>query len=101
MTTYGWRDRNWTKDEVLSWFGDRGISLRPKELKKWHWENGKLWFVVAGTDTYDISDTDDGYADLTYTHRDDQSSIGMFELYDSRPIGKTPLAAKAVADAGK
>lgn len=91
MATYGWRDRNWTKEEVLSWFGDRGIEIPSSSLKKWFWRNGQLWYVVKGKQLNDISETDDGYVDLTKTHRDNKSSISVFELETSLRIEQTPL----------
>ena len=83
----------WTKTQVLSWFGDRGKSIKPSHLKKWHWEDRKLFYVIdsGGTNMY-IVDTEKGMADLTYTHRKDGSSIIIFELYDELPIESTPLA---------
>jgi hypothetical protein len=39
---------NWTKKEVLDWFGDRGIHIKASALKKWLWRDNKLYFIIRG-----------------------------------------------------
>lgn len=36
----------WSKQQVLNWFGDRGVHLKWSELKRHHWAAGRLYFVV-------------------------------------------------------
>lgn len=84
-----------TKDDVLRWFGDRGVFLNPKWLKKWSWEGQRLWFVINGADDFcEACDTEPGLVDYTYTHRDDGSPILIYELYDSVPMAESPFAKK-------
>lgn len=49
-----------------------------------------MWFVVNQPDEGDIDNTDRGYVDITYTHRQDGSSITCYELYESIPVKKAP-----------
>ena len=41
-------------------------------------------------DESDIENTEQGFVDITFTHRENGSPIGVFELYDSIPIKKSP-----------
>jgi hypothetical protein len=79
------------KKNVLTWFGDRGINLCSKatkgclHLSKFKWIDNKLFFVIKGThDGWEsIDKTEVGKIDMCYTHRDDGSSIIVYELYGS------------------
>lgn len=81
-----------TKEDVLNWFGDRGVFMDPKCLKKWQWADGTLWFVIKGSSRLHGHDTDAGCADMTKTHREDGSPILSYELYDTVPIAQSPFA---------
>lgn len=78
-----------TAQDVSTWFGDRGVWVDPNHII-WHWENGKLWFVLDQEDDSDIDNTERGCVDVTFTHRENGSSIWCFELYDSMPIKEAP-----------
>ena len=83
----------WTKTQVLNWFGDRGVPIEPSHLTKWHWEDGKLFYIIdsGGTNEYEW-DTKNGMVDYAYTHDEDGSPIIMFERYGELPIESTILA---------
>jgi len=83
----------WNKTQVINWFGARGKLIKPSHLKKWHWEDRKLFFVIdSGGTNLSVGDTEKGKVDYTCTHREDGSPIIIFELYDELPIESTPLA---------
>jgi len=83
-----------SKDSVINWFGDRGIPVKTDQLKHWHWEKGKLWFVFEEVSSMYFSDTDKGMADVVMTHDDDGNPILCYELYDTVPIAESPLRKK-------
>lgn len=80
-----------SKENILTWFGERGIHLYSTatkgclHLSKFKWIDKKLFFVIKGThDGWDdIEKTEVGKIDMCVTHRDDGSSIHIFELYNS------------------
>lgn len=78
-----------TTQQIVNWFGDRGVRIDPADIV-WDWNDGKLWFVLKQSDERDIENTDRGYVDITYTHRQDGSSITCYELYESIPVKKAP-----------
>jgi hypothetical protein len=78
-----------TSQEVSIWFGDRGVWIDPTCIV-WHWKSGKLWFSVNQRDESDIDNTEEGCVDITFTHRENGSPIGCFELYDSIPVKMAP-----------
>ena len=41
-----------TTQHVLNWFLDRGVFIKPSCIV-WHWENGKMWFIVSQPDEVD------------------------------------------------
>ena len=75
----------WTKRQVLNWFVDRGEILKPGQLKRWHWEDGKLYFMIDGI-------TDPGQVDLAITHAEDGRPVLIYELEDLIPFEKSPFA---------
>ena len=81
---------NWTKKQVLHWFGDRGIQFKAAALKKWLWRDNRLYFIISGAGMY-IADTDEGMVDVAQTHRNDGSPILVYELEDSIPLEASPL----------
>lgn len=79
------------KENILTWFGDRGIDLcsRPTKgclhLSKFKWIDNKLFYVIKGTHDgwASIEKTETGKIDMCYTHRENGSSIIVYELYGS------------------
>lgn len=79
------------KENVLTWFRERGIDLCSTATKgclylsKFKWIDKKLFFVIKGTHDgwSSIDKTEVGKIDMCYTHRDDGSSILIYELYRS------------------
>jgi hypothetical protein len=76
---------SWTKRQVLNWFGDRGEILKPGQLKRWHWEDGKVYFMIDGI-------TDPGEVGLAITHAEDGRPVLIYELEDLIPFEKSPFA---------
>jgi hypothetical protein len=82
-----------SSEEVVAWFGNRGIEVLPVTLKKWHWQDGKLYYVIQGSDGFGIPDTELGTVDVTYTHAEDGRALRSFEPYDCIPIARSPFAS--------
>ncbi len=80
-------------EEVLAWFGNRGVMIAPATLKKWHWQSGKLYYVIEGGDEFEIPNTDPGTVDVTYTHGDDGRVLRIFEPYSNITIEQSPFAS--------
>ena len=80
----------WTTKQVVNWFGERGVALTARNLKEFHWQDGKLYFVVEGSAS--LADTDEGMVDVAETHTEDGKPILVYELYDSIPLEDSPLA---------
>ena len=95
MTFENWKEAETffsKKENILSWFGERGIYLYPKKTKgylhlsKFKWINGFLFYSVKGDHDYEqsIEITEPKHLDVCMTHRSDGSSIITFEvLYSS------------------
>lgn len=81
----------WSKQQILNWFGDRGIPLESRQLKKSCWKEGRLYFVVEGAEFF-IRDTEEGMVDVTATHNDEGKPILVYELDDSIPVEESPFA---------
>ncbi len=81
----------WTKQQVLNWFGDRGVPIQKHELKQWYWEDGKLYFVVDPDNEMEIVPTEPGEVGVTHTHDAEGNPILVYELYDSIPLEESPL----------
>jgi hypothetical protein len=82
-----------TTQHVLNWFLDRGVFIKPSCIV-WHWENGKMWFIVNQPDEGDIDNTESGCVDITYTHAENGSPTECFEIYDSIPVKTAPPAVQ-------
>ena len=70
------------KENVIEWFGERGVSLSLEAkdkglyLDEFKWINRKLFFIISGK-------TEVGKIDMCYTNRCDGSMINIYELYGS------------------
>ncbi len=79
------------KENVIEWFGERGVSLSLEAkdkglyLDEFKWINGKLFFIISGKKSAysDICKTEVGKIDMCYTNRCDGSMINIYELYGS------------------
>lgn len=87
-----------TTKEVVAWFGDRGVCIEETSIV-WHWQRGKLWFILDQDDERDIFNTPTGCVDVTYTHREDGSSIIIFDPHDEISISKAPAAFRKKLEA--
>ena len=83
-----------TKESVINWLGNRGFSVEERHLKLWHWENGKLWFVIKGVPNGYAINTDKGMVDVASTHDVEGKPILTFEIDDTVPIDESPLRKK-------
>lgn len=83
------------KEDILNWFGERGVSVPSRCLKHWYWSDGTLWFVISGMQPWEGMNTGPGEVDMTYTHRDDGSAVDCFELYDTVPFSGSPFCSEA------
>jgi len=88
-TKYGW-----SKPQVLAWFGDRGVCLREKDLIKWYWQDGVLFYILSQlvNGWFGANPTESGYVEYTTTHRKDRSSIWIYEPESIIPIEESPFA---------
>jgi len=86
----------WSKQQVLAWFGDRGVLLKSIQLVRWHWTDGILFYITGNRVhwTQGVNQTEKGQVDYAYTHRSDNSSIYIFEPYGSIPVNESPFANK-------
>jgi hypothetical protein len=87
-----------TTQEVLTWFGDRGIRIEAADIV-WYWKGRKLWFILNQDEEHDICNTESGLVDITHTHRKDGSSIIIFEPYDEIAIEKAPAGFRKKLEA--
>lgn len=79
------------KENVIEWFGERGIFLSAEAkdkglyLDEFKWINGKLFFIISGKQSgySGICKTEVGEIDMCYTHRRDGSIINIYALYGS------------------
>ena len=79
------------KENVIEWFGERGISLSAEAkdkglyLDEFKWINGKLFFIISGKQSgySGICKTEVGEIDMCYTNRSDGSMINIYEFHGS------------------
>ncbi|PCH68934.1 MAG: hypothetical protein COC01_02790 [Bacteroidetes bacterium] len=95
-----------TIQDVLNWFGDRGVDLTESEIKKWHWDGKYLFYIIKiNPEEYEcrygadiMQSTEEGKVQFTHTHRDDGSPILFWEIVDDIPYEKSPFKDdKAIA----
>jgi len=76
-----------TKADFLYMLGERGIFVRPGDLKYLRYDNGSFWFIMGGDDE---NTTEPGCASSWRALTQDGRMCQCFEIYYEVPIRRVP-----------